>query len=80
LDLEVLKRGKAGKEVEFGNKFYLSENEQGYILDFLLSARVILTIAHCLRKACIGKMKLATSNLKAFAQTGDLTEERLWQN
>ena len=36
LDLEVLKRGKAGKEVEFGNKFYLSENEQGYILDFAL--------------------------------------------
>ena len=36
LDLEVLKRGEAGKEVEFGNKFYLSENEQGYILDFAL--------------------------------------------
>ena len=36
LDIEVLKRGKAGKEVEFGNKFFISENEEGYILDFSL--------------------------------------------
>ena len=37
LDIEVLKRGKAGKEVEFGNKFYISENREGYIIDFTLA-------------------------------------------
>jgi len=37
LEIEVLKRGKAGKDVEFGNKFYISENADGYILDYSLS-------------------------------------------
>jgi hypothetical protein len=33
-DLQVLVRGKAGAEVEFGNKLLLGENRQGIILDF----------------------------------------------
>jgi hypothetical protein len=33
-DIQVLVRGKAGAEVEFGNKLLLGENRQGIILDF----------------------------------------------
>ena len=36
LELEVLVRGKAGKEVEYGNKFFLSESVHGYVFDFNL--------------------------------------------
>jgi hypothetical protein len=33
-DIQVLVRGKAGAEVEFGNKLLLGENRQGLILDY----------------------------------------------
>src|ERR1017187_5488500 len=33
-DIQVLVRGKAGAEVEFGNKLLLGKNRQGIILDF----------------------------------------------
>jgi hypothetical protein len=33
-DIQVLVRGKAGAEVEFGNKLLLGENRQGIILDY----------------------------------------------
>jgi hypothetical protein len=33
-DIQVLVRGKAGAEVEFGNKLLLGENKQGIILDY----------------------------------------------
>ena len=36
LDVKVLVRGKAGAEVEFGNKVLLGENRQGVILDYQL--------------------------------------------
>ena len=36
MELEVLVRGKAGKEVEYGNKFFLSESVHGYVFDFNL--------------------------------------------
>jgi hypothetical protein len=35
-DIQVLVRGKAGAEVEFGNKLLLGENRQGLILDYHL--------------------------------------------
>jgi hypothetical protein len=35
-DIQVLVRGKAGAEVEFGNKLLLGENRQGIILDYQL--------------------------------------------
>lgn len=35
-DARVIVRGKAGAEVEFGNKLLLGENRQGVILDFAL--------------------------------------------
>jgi hypothetical protein len=35
-DIQVLVRGKAGAEVEFGNKLLLGENQQGIILDYQL--------------------------------------------
>ena len=35
-DIHVIVRGKAGKEVEFGNTLFLCENAQGYILDWKL--------------------------------------------
>jgi hypothetical protein len=35
-DIRVLVRGKAGAEVEFGNKLLLGENRQGIILDYQL--------------------------------------------
>jgi hypothetical protein len=35
-DIQVLVRGKAGAEVEFGNKLLLGENKQGIILDYHL--------------------------------------------
>lgn len=35
-DVNVIVRGKAGAEVEFGNKLYLAENSQGLILDWEL--------------------------------------------
>lgn len=37
-DLEVIVRGKAGAEVEFGNKLTLVENIQGLIIDYKLHA------------------------------------------
>jgi IS5 family transposase len=33
-DTRILVRGKAGAQVEFGNKFFLGENPQGLIVDF----------------------------------------------
>jgi hypothetical protein len=35
-DIQVLVRGKAGAEVEFGNKLLVGENRQGIILDYQL--------------------------------------------
>ena len=35
-DVNVIKRGKAGAEVEFGNKLFLAENSQGLIVDWKL--------------------------------------------
>jgi len=35
-DIDVLVRGKAGAEVEFGNAFYLAEQEDGLIVDWEL--------------------------------------------
>lgn len=35
-DVEVLKRGKAGAEVEFGNKLWLGETPEGLIVDYTL--------------------------------------------
>ena len=32
-DVHVIKRGKAGAEVEFGNSLFLAENAEGFILD-----------------------------------------------
>ena len=37
-DVEVLKRGKAGADVEFGNKLWLGETRSGLIVDFALLA------------------------------------------
>lgn len=36
-DLHTLVRGKAGKEVEFGNNLLISESPDGFILDYALS-------------------------------------------
>ncbi len=35
-DIHVIVRGKAGKEVEFGNTLFISENTEGYITDWKL--------------------------------------------
>jgi len=35
-DLHTIKRGKAGKDVEFGNGLYIAENFEGYLLDYKL--------------------------------------------
>ena len=35
-DVQVIVRGKAGREVEFGNTLYLAESQQGLILDWEL--------------------------------------------
>ena len=37
-DVKVLKRGKAGAEVEFGNKLWLAETREGLIVDWALLA------------------------------------------
>ena len=37
-DIAIIKRGKAGREVEFGNTLYISETQQGYITDWKLYA------------------------------------------
>lgn len=35
-DINVIKRGKSNAQVEFGNKLWLGENQQGLIIDYLL--------------------------------------------
>lgn len=35
-DLQVIKRGKAGADVEFGNNLWLGESTDGFIVDYLL--------------------------------------------
>jgi len=35
-DVEVLKRGKAGANVEFGNKLWIGETQEGLIVDYKL--------------------------------------------
>jgi hypothetical protein len=35
-EVRVIKRGKAGRDVEFGNTLFISENQQGYITDWKL--------------------------------------------
>lgn len=35
-DVQVIKRGKSGAEVEFGNNLWLGETNEGYIVDYLL--------------------------------------------
>lgn len=35
-DLQVIKRGKDGAEVEFGNNIWLGESGDGFIVDYLL--------------------------------------------
>ena len=35
-DIAIIKRGKAGRDVEFGNTLFISENQQGYITDWKL--------------------------------------------
>lgn len=37
-DIAIIKRGKAGRDVEFGNTLFISENHQGYITDWKLYA------------------------------------------
>ncbi len=38
-DVQVIVRGKAGKEVEFGNTLFLGESVEGYLLDWKLYGR-----------------------------------------
>jgi hypothetical protein len=38
-DIDVIVRGKAGKEVEFGNVLFISEGESGFIFDYQLYGR-----------------------------------------
>lgn len=38
-DIQVIKRGKADAEVEFGNNLWLGENQDGFIIDYLLEKK-----------------------------------------
>ena len=35
-DIDIIKRGKANANVEFGNKLWLGETREGLIVDYLL--------------------------------------------
>lgn len=35
-DVQVIKRGKADGEIEFGNNLWLGENADGFVVDYLL--------------------------------------------
>jgi IS5 family transposase len=47
-DVQVLVRGKSGDEVEFGNKLWLGETREGYIVDYQLEAEQISDAKHVL--------------------------------
>jgi hypothetical protein len=67
-DLEVIVRGKAGAEVEFGNKFSLVENAQGLILDYKL------------HRDNPSDSKLVEPSVKRLLQEQKLPIKQLWSD
>lgn len=47
-EVEVLVRGKSNAQVEFGNKLWLGESEQGFIVDYLLERNQTSDAKHVL--------------------------------
>jgi hypothetical protein len=67
-ELQVIVRGKAGAEVEFGNKLSLVENEQGLIIDYKL---------HTDNPS---DSKLVEPSLQRLIQEQSLPIKRLWSD
>ena len=67
-ELQVIVRGKAGAEVEFGNKLSLVENEQGLIIDYKLHANNP------------SDSKLVEPSIKRLVQEQNLPIKRLWSD
>jgi len=65
-DVEVIVRGKAGAEVEFGNKLSLVENRQGLIIDYQL------------HRENISDSKLVEPSVKRMIEQMKLPVEKLW--
>ena len=64
--VEVMVRGKAGAEVEFGNKFSLVENKQGLIIDYQL------------HRDNPSDSKLVASSVKRLKEDMGLPVKKLW--
>lgn len=67
-DVEVLPRGKAGADVEFGNKLWLGETRAGLIIDWELQADA--TADSALVVPAVDRLK-ATMNIKVQRAWGD---------
>jgi hypothetical protein len=63
-DIRVIKRGKAGKEVEFGNHLFLAESSEGLIVDYELN-KDYPGDARSLEERLEGIRKLSEKGLKA---------------
>jgi IS5 family transposase len=74
-EVEVLKRGKAGAEVEFGNKLWLGETRAGLIVDWALLAEAPADSALVLPSVqrMTGQMKLALQ--RVWGDRGLFSEE-----
>ena len=62
-EVRVVRRRKAGAQVEFGNSLFLAENENGYIVDYQLKAeqapsdgKWLKQRMERLKKVCLGKL------------------------
>jgi len=65
-DVEVIVRGKAGAEVEFGNKLSLVESRQGLIIDYLL------------HREKVSDGKLVEPSVQRMVVRMDLPVKKLW--
>lgn len=64
-DVHVIKRGKASAEVEFGNKLYLAEQQDGLLVDWCLYADAVPSDPEILRQS-VDRMDLSVGKPKGM--------------
>tara|TARA_Y100000294_G_scaffold168955_1_gene179581 strand:- start:406 stop:1935 length:1530 start_codon:yes stop_codon:yes gene_type:complete len=69
-DTKVIVRGKAGAEVEFGNKLLIAEQKDGLILDWKLYRDTVPSDQESLKES-LDRLKKRGSQLKPETVTGD---------
>jgi IS5 family transposase len=74
-DIRVIKRGKAGKEVEFGNHLFLAESREGLIVDHELY-KDYPGDAKSLEERLEGIRKLSKKGLKAVCADRQFDSEK----